>query len=376
MIKKLIFLLPIALPAAFVTVLFGLMFMAAAMIVPATSSEATAAPVALAPSGQATADIPPEILTIYQQAAERCPGLSWTYVAAIIKKESNHGRFGGGTTAPNGEVTPWIIGIRLDGGGSGRTKVARILDTDNGRWDRDTVFDRAVGPAQFIPSTWQTYAQDGNGDGLASPHNYYDATAATARYLCALGAPDNMRQALFGYNAAWWYVNEVEATAESYGQVAVPPPAQPLNQHLSGYGLPVDRALVSPGILTRPHHDGKPAIDISLTTGTPVYSVTSGEVLAVVADDRCGNGVTVLGTDGFKYTYCHASSTQVAKGQLVATGEPIMLSGNSGRSSGPHLHFQISTALGIKICPQPLLVAWYEGRPLQPQSQPTATRCS
>ncbi|HSH31272.1 MAG TPA: M23 family metallopeptidase, partial [Candidatus Saccharimonadales bacterium] len=166
--------------------------------------------------------------------------------------------------------------------------------------------------------------------------------------------------------------NDVEAIANSYSQVVQPPetPEGP-----SAYSLPVNRAQVSLATLSEPHWDNTPAADLPLPTGTPVYAVTAGQVIAVTASGNCGNGVVMLGSDGYKYTYCHASVTKVSTGQPVASGQQIMLSGNSGHSFGPHLHFQISTAVGVKICPQPLLVAWYEGKDVRPSPQPTAARC-
>ena len=62
--------------------------------------------------------------------------------------------------------------------------VAAIPDTDNGRWDGDKVWDRAVGPMQFIPATWQGAGRDGDGDGVANPNDIDDAALAAADYLC------------------------------------------------------------------------------------------------------------------------------------------------------------------------------------------------
>ena len=56
-----------------------------------------------------------------------------------------------------------IIGLPLDGSHG----VKRIEDTDDGRLDGDPVFDRAIGPLQFIPTTWEDWASDADGDGVA-----------------------------------------------------------------------------------------------------------------------------------------------------------------------------------------------------------------
>ncbi len=139
-------------------------------------------------SGLAADGIPQTALMAYQDAADRenaldptC-GLTWPLLAGIGRVESDHGRFAGAVLHTDGVSTPKIIGIPLDGNGT-----ALILDTDHGRLDGDTVYDRAVGPMQFIPSTWASYGVDANGDGIADPFNIFDAAATSADYLCAAG---------------------------------------------------------------------------------------------------------------------------------------------------------------------------------------------
>src|SRR3954453_8464028 len=106
-------------------------------------------------------------------------------------------------------MQPRILGIPVDGSRG----TAAIPDTDGGRLDGDVLTDRAVGPMQFIPSTWRTSGVDGNGDGAADPNNLYDAAASAARYLCrAAGAgssPQAIGGAVFSYNHDWGYVTKV-----------------------------------------------------------------------------------------------------------------------------------------------------------------------
>jgi outer membrane biosynthesis protein TonB len=127
--------------------------------------------------------IPPVAMDAYRRsaAAVAC-GADWALLAGIARVESDHGRFGGAALLADGTSTRKIIGIALDG-----TRSALIRDTDHGSIDGDTVFDRAVGPMQFIPSTWASWRSDGNGDSLSDPFNLYDAALAAARYLCAAG---------------------------------------------------------------------------------------------------------------------------------------------------------------------------------------------
>lgn len=78
----------------------------------------------------------------------------------------------------------------------------------------------ALGPMQFLPSTWKTYGVDGNGDGVANIMDPEDAIPAAARYLVLGGAPKDWYQALYAYNHADWYVKDVLGIAEGYRQIA------------------------------------------------------------------------------------------------------------------------------------------------------------
>ena len=311
------------------------------------------------PSKEAMADIPAEMLSLYASAAETCPGMSWSLVAAIGKVETDHGRFAGSELLPNGDVQPPIIGLPLNGANGTQA----IRDTDAGQLDGDRTWDRAVGPMQFIPSTWQRYGVDGGGDGVANPNNFHDAVHAAAQYLCANGAAsiNTLRAAVLAYNHADWYADEVLALAQRYAQL----PAQPGAQVVGDYALPVARDLLNTPVIRRPHHD-YPAWDLAVPTGTPVYAVHGGTVIALIDDERCGRGLVIAGLDGGRYTYCHGDSVTVVSGDLVAAGEPVLRSGSTGRSTGPHLHLQIHSPAGVLICPQPLLEAWYGGQAASP----------
>jgi hypothetical protein len=150
--------------------------------------------------------------------------IDWALLGAIGRVESDHARFGGNQLDSSGVARPGIFGIALDGSHG----TARILDTDHGRLDRDTVYDRAVGPMQFIPGTWRVAGVDANGDGVKDPQNMADAAAATAVYLCSgggdLSRPDDLRSAILRYNASDSYAAMVTAIANAYrlGVTALP----------------------------------------------------------------------------------------------------------------------------------------------------------
>ena len=77
----------------------------------------------------------------------------------------------------------------------------------------------AMGWMQFMPSTWDAYGVDADGDGVRDPSNPFDAIHAAARYLSASGMPDDPEGAIFAYNHADWYVADVLARAACYGGI-------------------------------------------------------------------------------------------------------------------------------------------------------------
>ncbi|MFF9569968.1 lytic transglycosylase domain-containing protein [Streptomyces sp. NPDC014685] len=185
------------------------------------------------------------MLSAYTGAASRitklrpkCTGMRWSVLAGIGKAESNHAA--GRRVTGSGAITPRIIGARLDGTGAGGNTTS-FTDTDNGRWDGDTAYDRAVGPMQFLPSTWNgPTGQDGNDDGLKDPHNAFDAALGTAVYLCGTGRSDlnddaQLRKAVLRYNHAGWYADKVLRHVRQYDR----PGGAPGSTGSTGSGGPV-----------------------------------------------------------------------------------------------------------------------------------------
>ena len=93
------------------------------------------------------------------------------------------------------------------------------IETDFGRIKHQVSYAGALGWMQFMPGTWRAYGVDASGDGVADPSNPVDAIYAAARYLAASGAPTEMRRAIFAYNHADWYVDQVLRTASIYGSL-------------------------------------------------------------------------------------------------------------------------------------------------------------
>lgn len=175
------------------------------------------------PSALALADIPASYLTLYRGAAQRY-GLDWSVLAAIGKVECNHGRDPDPSCTQPGAV---------NGAGAG-------------------------GPMQFLAGTWAAYGVDGDGDGVRSRWDPADAIYGAANYLRASGAPGDLHRAIYAYNHAGWYVEEVLRIAASYrGAGAAESPAPQLAESGSLAALqaatttlvsPVagDRAVLSP----------------------------------------------------------------------------------------------------------------------------------
>src|SRR6185369_5793953 len=113
------------------------------------------------------------------QSAGSAYGIPWEVLASINKVESNFGRNMGPSSAG------------------------------------------AVGWMQFMPSTWERWGVDANGDGVADPWNPEDAIYAAARYLAASGGAQDISRAVLSYNHAQWYVDEVLQLAHTFGSGGV-----------------------------------------------------------------------------------------------------------------------------------------------------------
>jgi Transglycosylase SLT domain len=133
------------------------------------------------PSAAARADIPPLYLALYRQAGARF-GLDWAVLAGIGRVECDHGR----DPAPS-----CTIEGQLNAAGAG-------------------------GPAQFLVSTWWRYGISATGQGPPDMWRPADAILSMANYLRAAGAPGDYDRAIYAYNHAWWYVDEVLSWARRY----------------------------------------------------------------------------------------------------------------------------------------------------------------
>ena len=276
-------------------------------------------------------DIPPHLLGVYRDAAATCPGLPWQVLAAIGFLESRHGQ--GHVDPATGDVRPPIMGPPLDG------RQGRALIRDPSQPDG---FAHALGPMQFLSTTWAAWGRVAPGrTGPPDVQNAWDAIYSAAAYLCGTeGRVTDVRAAVLRYNHSERYVDDVLAKARAYGYGTTTglagdgslawPVAGPV---VSGFGPRID-----PILGVERFHAG---IDISASEGTPIHAAAAGTVTRAGGEGDCGYAVTLEHASGLRTHYCHMSQVLVEVGQLVAGGEVVGLVGSTGRSTGPHLHFEV-----------------------------------
>ncbi len=226
-------------------------------------------------------EIPPFLLPIYQACGTEY-GIPWQVLASINKIET-------------------AFGTNLNVSSAG-----------------------AMGWMQFIPSSWEMYGLDANGDGRKDPYNPVDAICAAANYLKAAGAEDNLYDAIFAYNHADWYVQEVLLYARAYGKLP-PDLVGSLTGLTEGAHFPVAadaryaddisaRAALSKATPQDREELGNAAevisssptrrgINIFAREGAPVVAVNDGVVVKMGKSDRLGRFVVLRDAYGNRYLY-------------------------------------------------------------------------
>lgn len=144
--------------------------------------------------------------------------LRWNTLAGVGSVESAHGTLGGAGLDAHGVPSKPIIGPPLNGeNGTRAIRATRESTAVHG----DDTWDRAVGPFQFLTSSWDRYGVDADDDGKADPHDIDDAALAAARHLCDddrdLSGEDWVRAA-YAYNNSMAYVTKVRAIADSFAR--------------------------------------------------------------------------------------------------------------------------------------------------------------
>src|SRR6476659_4040073 len=223
-------------------------------------------------------EIPPFLLPIYQACGTEY-GIPWEVLASINKIETG-------------------FGTNLNVSSAG-----------------------AVGWMQFLPSSWEAFGLDANGDGRQDPYNPVDAICAAAHYLKLAGGHEDLYQAIFAYNHAYWYVQEVLLYARAYGRLPSDLVGS-LTGLTEGAHFPIAadaryaddiaaRAALKKGespdygnaaevISSSPTPRG---INIFSKEGAPVVAVNDGVIRKLGSSERLGNFVVLEDTYGNRYTY-------------------------------------------------------------------------
>ncbi|MGX1541939.1 lytic transglycosylase domain-containing protein [Streptomyces adustus] len=309
---------------------------------PATPTPGASAGAGPVVTGPAEAGIPATVLDAYKKAAAELAAskagcnLPWELLAAIGKVESGQAR--GGNVDANGTTLSPILGPKLDGNG-----FALIQDTDNGAYDGDTTVDRAVGPMQFIPSTWAWAGRDGNGDGVKDPNNVYDAALAAGHYLCRngwdLSTQADLNRAILSYNYSQDYLNTVLSWLEYYrkGTHEIPDGTGTLPANRSD-GRPTSGPTTSPSAPATPKpttptpESPKPStpstpaptptdtVDHLKDVGTQTLTATAGQAfdgkISARAETKAGKGV---GKVRVRFTVVGDTDATFTGGESVAT---------------------------------------------------------
>ncbi len=228
--------------------------------------------------------IPPFLLPIYQAAGTQY-GVKWELLAAINEIETDYGRNASVSSAG------------------------------------------AVGWMQFMPSSWATYGVDANKDGVKDPYNPVDAIFAAARYLKAAGADKDIRGAVYAYNHADWYVDQVLMRAQVLGGL-------PANLVGSLTGLTEGRFPVAAkatyaeqldlkksrrrGAVAVASSANRRGLAIFADAGSPVIAVSDAKVIKVGSSDRLGRFIQIQDAYGNTFTYGHLAKIS----QLYAAPKP------------------------------------------------------
>src|ERR1700761_885961 len=225
-------------------------------------------------------EIPPFLLPIYQACGTEY-GIPWEVLAAINKIETDFGK-----------------NLNVSSAG-------------------------AVGWMQFLPSSWETYGLDANGDGRKDPYNPVDAICAAAHYLKVAGGQKDLYGAILAYNHADWYAQEVLTYARAYGRIPSTLVGS-LTGLTEGAHFPVAaNSRYSDEIAARASLEGSAAdakissnaaevisssptprgINIYAKKGSPVVAVNDGVIRKMGHSAELGNFIVLEDTYGNRFTY-------------------------------------------------------------------------
>ncbi len=247
-------------------------------------------------------EIPPFLLPIYQACGTEY-GIPWEVLAAINKIETDFGK-----------------NLNVSSAG-------------------------AVGWMQFLPSSWETYGLDANGDGVKDPYNPVDAICAAAHYLKVAGGQKNLYGAILAYNHADWYAQEVLTYARAYGRIPSDLVGS-LTGLTEGAHFPIaadarySDELAARETLKNSTADSRISgnaaevisssptrrgINIFTKQGAPVVAVNDGVIRKLGHSAKLGNFIVLEDTYGNRYTYA-------GLGKLVRDGRTVVTTGGKEKT--------------------------------------------
>src|SRR4051794_34685899 len=212
------------------------------------------------------------------------------------------------------------------------------IETDYGR-DVQLSSAGALGWMQFLPSTWQRYGVDANGDGVADPANPVDAIFTAGRYLRAAGAGQDLPGAVLAYNHAQWYVDSVLARARAIAGLP-DTVVDPLTGLAQGR-LPVNgRATYS---------RTASGTRIFASVGAAVGAGDDGTIVGVGDSRRLGRFVRLR--DAYGNTYTYARLQPASAGPAVRRTAKLRLFAHRGHDISftklrPGAHVAAGTTIG------------------------------
>jgi murein DD-endopeptidase MepM/ murein hydrolase activator NlpD len=227
-------------------------------------------------------EIPPFLLPIYQACGTQY-GIPWEVLASINKIETAFGTNLGTSTAG------------------------------------------ALGWMQFLPSSWREYGLDANGDGRKDPYNPVDAICAAAHYLKVAGGGHDLYHAIFAYNHADWYVQEVLLYARAYGKLP-PDLVGSLTGLTEGAHFPVAAdaryadELSARAAGTAPSSPTRRGIDVFARAGAPVVAVNDGVVKKMGRSQKLGRYLVLEDAYGNRFTYAELGRFVRHQRSLVVAG--------------------------------------------------------
>ena len=185
------------------------------------------------------------------------------------------------------------------------------IETDYGR-NLNVSSAGALGWMQFMPATWQSYGVDANQDGTRDPFNPVDAIFAAARYLKAAGAENDVRRAVWAYNHADWYVDDVMKRAQLIAAMPTDLVSSlsgltqghfPVAAHAT-YDDQLEKVTTGENA-TNPvvSNQNRKGIDVHARAGSAVIAVGDGEIVSVGRNDRLGRYVKLRDAYGNVYTF-------------------------------------------------------------------------